>query len=1261
MIMSTFSLSSVYAQLTSFANLENFWSLFDTAFGSSCDSAKAANFKYQWQNYNFSQFPQIEIVSSDVLGSANGAYGISTNRIYLSDQFVSSANQQSLEAVILEEFGHFVDAQVNATDTAGDEGELFSDLVRGVSLSPSELGRIKTENDHAVVIINGQETAIEQSLSQPTIAWTKLFGTSLAQANALTTGNDGAIYVSGFTQDGQIYSGGFYDAFITKYNPDGTKVWTELLGTSREDQAYALTTGNDGAIYVSGYTYGNLDGQTNSDNTNGYTDAFITKYNPNGTKVWTKLLGTLNYDSANALTTGNDGAIYVSGYTYGNLDGQTSGGLQDAFITKYNPDGTKVWTRLLGTGSYDRASALTTGNDGSIYVSGLTFGSLDGQIHSGGSYEAFITKYTPDGTKVWTKLLGTSGNDYASALTTGNDGAIYVSGDTTGNLDGQTNSGGNYDAFITKYNPDGTKVWTRLLGTGYEDKANALTTGNDGAIYVSGFTGGNLDGQINSGGSYDAFIAKYNPDGTKVWTKLLGTSSYDQAYALTTGNDGAIYVSGFTGGNLDGQTNYASGSAFITKYQDAPAVTITLAVAPASVTEDGTPNLIYTFTRTGDTTNALTVNYGITGTADATDYTGATPGTGKTITFAVGSSTATLTIDPTADAVIEPDETVILTLASGTDYIIETTNSITGNILNDDTTNQSPTDLALSNSTIAENQAIGTAVGTFSSTDPDTGNLFTYSLVTGTGDTDNTLFTLTDNQLQSNAIFDYEAQNSYSIRVQTTDQSGLFFEKELIIGITNVNEGTLSFSSPQFSINEDGTTINEITINRTEGSTGEVSITLNLTDGTATAGSDYDGTPITITFADGETSKTVDIPIVDDTIYEGDETLNLTLSDPTGGATLGTQQTSTLTILDNDTPNLPSLLQVRLNLLKDNGGNPGDIINNDQIGLYQSFFVEILVGDFRDNAVGVNGLQLDFNWDGFILESINSPFDPANIITSQFPLLQGGTLDNPNGLIDDLSGGSLPAFELGQAIGINQLDRFALLHFYAENITDGTSYLNTAVDSVSLADDASYVLDVETAQPIEVFGSTISITDNSGDANDASIRFTTALSQFRKNYQDSNFVRPNYADSSKYFDITNTGIGKLTISDLRINVTGVSTDLDLTKGDLLLNPNESQRVKLTYTPSAAKEVFERSDALILVTNAINSPELAIALSGKSTFNSDVNYDGKVGAGDLGSLNQGKANLNEGIYDPTAHINGDGFFNNLDVAMLQSENKLSLFA
>ena len=101
-------------------------------------------------------------------------------------------------------------------------------------------------------------------------------------------------------------------------------------------------------------------------------------------------------------------------------------------------------------------------------------------------------------------------------------------------------------------------------------------------------------------------------------------------------------------------------------------------------------------------------------------------------------------------------------------------------------TNQNPTDILLSNSTIAENQPINTVVGTLSTTDPNAGDTFTYSLVSGAGDTDNPSFNISGNQLRTSAVFDYETKNSYSIRIRTTDQGGLFYEKAFTITVTQV-------------------------------------------------------------------------------------------------------------------------------------------------------------------------------------------------------------------------------------------------------------------------------------------------------------------------------------------------------------------------------------------------------------------------------------------------------------------------------------------
>ena len=104
--------------------------------------------------------------------------------------------------------------------------------------------------------------------------------------------------------------------------------------------------------------------------------------------------------------------------------------------------------------------------------------------------------------------------------------------------------------------------------------------------------------------------------------------------------------------------------------------------------------------------------------------------------------------------------------------------------------NVSPTDITLSSLTIDENLEVGTEVGTLTSTDEDTNDNHTYTLVSGTGDTDNGSFTITNDKLKSGVVFDFETKSSYSIRVQTDDGNGGTYSKLLTITVNDVNEDT---------------------------------------------------------------------------------------------------------------------------------------------------------------------------------------------------------------------------------------------------------------------------------------------------------------------------------------------------------------------------------------------------------------------------------------------------------------------------------------
>ncbi|TRU76268.1 MAG: hypothetical protein EWV55_07495, partial [Microcystis viridis Mv_BB_P_19951000_S69] len=114
------------------------------------------------------------------------------------------------------------------------------------------------------------------------------------------------------------------------------------------------------------------------------------------------------------------------------------------------------------------------------------------------------------------------------------------------------------------------------------------------------------------------------------------------------------------------------------------------------------------------------------------------------------------------------------------------------------------------------------------------------------------------------------------------------------------NPGVLAFSTPTYSITENGTPITQVTVTRTGGSDTEVSATITLNNGTATA-DDYNNTPIKVTFAHGDSApKVITIPIKEDSQFEAVETLNLSLINPTNGVTIGSQNTAIVKIIDND-------------------------------------------------------------------------------------------------------------------------------------------------------------------------------------------------------------------------------------------------------------------------------------------------------------------------------------------------------------------------
>ena len=339
-------------------------------------------------------------------------------------------------------------------------------------------------------------------------------------------------------------------------SPTTTQAWTQQLGTPYNDTGYGVALDGSGNIYITGSTGGNLDGNTSE----GLLDIFLTKLPSSGNRIGSQQFGTPGDDIAYAIAIDTSGNIYITGSSGGNLGTTSAGGL-DIFLTKFDSSGNRIFTQQFGTNQDDIGYGVVVDNSGNIYITGSTKGILGSS--SFGLLDVFLAKFSSSWVNQFIVQFGSDQDDVGYSIALSGTDNIYITGSTVGNLPGNTNFGLT-DIFLAKFNSSGQNQFLHQLGTTGRDIGNSVAVDGEGNVYAVGSTEGGLLGNSAFGMS-DIFLVKFNSSGVTQFARQLGTPLNDIAYGLAIqGTD--IYITGSTEGNLDGNTAFGQADIFLVKY-----------------------------------------------------------------------------------------------------------------------------------------------------------------------------------------------------------------------------------------------------------------------------------------------------------------------------------------------------------------------------------------------------------------------------------------------------------------------------------------------------------------------------------------------------------------------------------------------------------------------------------------------------------------------------------------------------------------------
>jgi hypothetical protein len=238
------------------------------------------------------------------------------------------------------------------------------------------------------------------------------------------------------------------------------------------------------------------------------------------------------------------------------------GGSSDSFLAKFSEGGLRLWaTYYVGsTGLRERGNGVATDSDGNVYVGGPT-GNTESIAtvvayqpdYGGGLFDGYIAKFDSTGTRLWATYFGGPGEDYAMNIGVDIFDNSYIVGYTFSESDiafdgHQMDLGGFSDGFLVQFDPDGNREWATYYGGINAELMHDVESDKFGNIVMIGVI--TSDEQISNPGTFqedfaggqDAFLVKFQQDGTRIWGTYYGQIWVERVDAVTTDTSANIYI-----------------------------------------------------------------------------------------------------------------------------------------------------------------------------------------------------------------------------------------------------------------------------------------------------------------------------------------------------------------------------------------------------------------------------------------------------------------------------------------------------------------------------------------------------------------------------------------------------------------------------------------------------------------------------------------------------------------------------------------------